>query len=97
MARKAGDFPYEQRPTRARFTSLERGEPWEWEYRLRGADGDYRWFLARAEPVRDPDTGVITQWVGTATDIASRRQALLVQVLLGLGEECRGELLRSAR
>lgn len=48
--------------------SLESGEPYEIEYRLRNADGQYRWTLGRALPVRDGD-GKITRWFGTCTDI----------------------------
>lgn len=48
--------------------SLETGDPYEIEYRLRNADGEYRWTLGRALPVRDRD-GTITRWFGTCTDI----------------------------
>ena len=48
--------------------SLETGEPYEIEYRLRRADGVYRWALGRAECLRD-DTGAIVKWYGTCTDI----------------------------
>ena len=48
--------------------SLQTGEPYEIEYRLRRADGVYRWVLGRAECVRD-ETGQITRWYGTCTDI----------------------------
>jgi PAS domain S-box-containing protein len=44
------------------------GEPYEAEYRLRGADGGYRWFRARAVPLRDHD-GKILKWYGTCSDI----------------------------
>src|SRR5579864_2009290 len=44
------------------------GEPYEAEYRLRGADGGYRWFRARAVPLRDPE-GKILKWYGTCSDI----------------------------
>jgi PAS domain S-box-containing protein len=37
------------------------------ELRIRRADGDYRWFKARATPVRDD--GRIVRWFGTCTDI----------------------------
>src|SRR5690606_18833530 len=47
---------------------LHTGEPYEAEHRLRRADGEYRWMMARAEPVRD-DKGQIVRWFGTATDI----------------------------
>lgn len=48
--------------------SLETGAPYEIEYRLRNAEGDYRWTLGRALPIRDQD-GAITRWFGTCTDI----------------------------
>ncbi len=48
--------------------SLETGEPYEIEYRLRNGAGDYRWTLGRALPIRDRN-GVITRWFGTCTDI----------------------------
>jgi PAS domain S-box-containing protein len=54
--------------------SLETGTVFEVEYRLRGADGRYRWLLARALPQRaSPEPGFpdgrITRWLGTCTDI----------------------------
>ncbi len=48
--------------------SLETGEPYEIEYRLRRHDGVYRWTLGRAMPIRD-EAGRITRWFGTCTDI----------------------------
>ena len=42
--------------------------------RLRRADGQYRWFLIRAVPLRD-EQGTIRKWYGTATDIEDRKQA----------------------
>ena len=47
---------------------VESGEGYESEYRLRGADGQYRWFRARAVPLRDPE-GCIIKWYGTCSDI----------------------------
>ena len=52
---------------------LETGEPWEDLFPLRGADGTYRWFLSHAVPVAD-ETGKITEWFGTNTDITEQRQ-----------------------
>ncbi|AFZ34098.1 PAS/PAC sensor hybrid histidine kinase [Stanieria cyanosphaera PCC 7437] len=49
--------------------------PFKHEYRIRGADGTYRWFLIRAEPLFDQD-GQILQWFGAATDIHQQRTAL---------------------
>ncbi|KAB1072475.1 PAS domain S-box protein [Methylobacterium planeticum] len=53
--------------------SLAGGAVYETEFRIRRADGAYRWFLVRAEPVRASD-GAITHWVGTNTDIDDRRR-----------------------
>lgn len=50
------------------------GEAWEDTFPLRGKDGAYRWFLSRALPIRD-ESGVITNWFGTNTDIADRLRA----------------------
>jgi formate hydrogenlyase transcriptional activator len=47
---------------------LASGEPGEEEARLRRFDGEYRWFLVRAEPFRD-DNGKVVRWYGTNTDI----------------------------
>jgi len=44
------------------------GKDYESEYRLLGADGRYRWFRARAVPLREPN-GEILKWYGTCSDI----------------------------
>ena len=44
------------------------GEPYEARHRMKAADGSYRWFLTRAQPVRD-DGGAVTAWFGTSTDV----------------------------
>ncbi|MBA1279006.1 PAS domain S-box protein [Pseudomonas stutzeri] len=44
------------------------GSTWEETFPLRGKDGQYRWFLARAVPIRD-DFGQVTHWFGTNTDV----------------------------
>jgi PAS domain S-box-containing protein len=49
-------------------SSLVSGEPIEIETRFRRADGEYRWFLARAVPLRD-DRGNILKWYELLTDI----------------------------
>lgn len=51
------------------------GEPFEMEYRLRRYDGEYHWFLARAEPLRDA-SGRIVRWYGSNADIDAQRVAL---------------------
>lgn len=55
--------------------SLDTGEPYQIEYRLRHFDGTYRWVLGRALPVRD-EGGRITRWFGTCTDIHAQKLAL---------------------
>ncbi|WP_395406368.1 PAS domain S-box protein [Pseudoduganella sp. UC29_106] len=51
--------------------SLATGEPYEAEFRLRHRSGNYRWWLARALPVRN-EHGEIVRWMGTSTDIHER-------------------------
>ncbi|HEV2801174.1 MAG TPA: ATP-binding protein [Pyrinomonadaceae bacterium] len=54
--------------------SLATGEVYEVEFRLRrGSDGDYRWHLGRALPMRDA-TGRIIRWFGTNTDIDDQKR-----------------------
>ncbi|MEG4998962.1 PAS domain S-box protein [Microcoleus sp. B4-D4] len=47
---------------------------YEIEYQIRGADGNYRYFQARAVPILNED-GNVREWVGTCTDIHDRKQA----------------------
>lgn len=51
---------------------VQSGEMYESEYRLRGADSQYRWFQARAVPLRD-EQGKILKWYGTCSDIHDRK------------------------
>ncbi len=53
---------------------LASGKPGELEARLQRADGVYRWFLFRVEPLRDSQ-GTIVKWYGTNTDIDDRKRA----------------------
>lgn len=48
------------------------GQAWEDTFPLRGKDGQYRWFLSRAVPIRDAQ-GRVIQWFGTNTDITEQR------------------------
>lgn len=54
--------------------SLDTGEPYDIEYRLRHHSGTYRWVLGQALPIRDGD-GRIVRWFGTCTDIHENRLA----------------------
>lgn len=53
-------------------TALATGEAWEDTFPLRGSDGEYRWFLSRASPIRDAG-GKIAGWFGSNTDITEMR------------------------
>lgn len=60
--------------TKARWrASRESGEPYSVEYRFRGADGRYHWFLGQAMPRRD-EAGAVAGWFGTLTDISQRKR-----------------------
>jgi PAS domain S-box-containing protein len=48
--------------------------PGEAEARMRRHDGEYRWFLFRAHPLRD-ESGNIVKWYGTNTEIDDRKRA----------------------
>jgi PAS domain S-box-containing protein len=74
------------------------GKSFEFEARLRRADGEYRWFLFRGEPLRT-EAGKIVKWYGTTTDIEDRKQAewVLQEAQAGLAHVARlttmGELV----
>ncbi|HEX6038012.1 PAS domain S-box protein [Longimicrobium sp.] len=53
--------------------ALATGQPYSIENRLRGADGEYRWFIGQAVPQRN-EAGEITGWFGTRTDISERKR-----------------------
>ncbi|WP_188660070.1 sensor histidine kinase [Sphingomonas metalli] len=55
--------------------SLETGEPYQIEYRLRHRDGGWRWVLGRAVALRD-DADRIVRWFGTCTDIHEQKLAM---------------------
>lgn len=52
--------------------AIESGNSYEVEFRLRRADGAYRWFLARAVPVRGEHDDIV-RWMGTNTDVHDHR------------------------
>lgn len=51
---------------------FQSGELWEDTFPLRGKNGEYRWFLSRAIPIRD-ESGKVIRWFGTNTDITEQR------------------------
>ncbi|MDB4950237.1 MAG: ATP-binding region ATPase domain protein [Gemmatimonadetes bacterium] len=77
----------EDREAAARAWSEARaaGTPYLCEYRVRLADGSYRWFAARAYPVLEPDGGV-REWAGTfhdvhASHVAEQEREVLLRAL----------------
>ncbi len=64
-------------------------QPFDSRHRLRGADGSYRWFLARALPRFDAE-GRVFNWVGSCTDIDEMVQA---QALLAAADRRKDEFL----
>ena len=53
---------------------FETGTPWEDTFPLRGKDGNYRWFLSRALPIRN-EAGDVVRWFGTNTDVSEQIEA----------------------
>lgn len=64
----------QERAWKAWRHSLDTGEPYQIEYRLRHHSGVYRWTLGLALPIRDA-SGQIIRWFGTCTDIHETRLA----------------------
>ncbi len=65
------DYVHEQDKNQAMnhwMKCVESGANYEAEYRMRSTDAGYRWFRARAVPIRDED-GKILKWYGTCSDI----------------------------
>ena len=61
--------------------AIARAQPFDSEFRLRRADGTYRWFHAHASPLRD-NAGCLLRWLGTFTEIHDRKQAESMQARL---------------
>ncbi|MDQ3776004.1 MAG: PAS domain S-box protein [Pseudomonadota bacterium] len=53
--------------------SIDTGEPFLFEHRFRRADGEYRWHISRALPMRDAQ-GRIVMWIGSSTDVHEQQQ-----------------------
>lgn len=56
------------------YEALSTGTGHEVMFRIRQADGNYRWFVTRSEPIRDED-GNIIRYLGTNTDIHDQKRA----------------------
>jgi PAS domain S-box-containing protein len=70
--------------------ALSSGDPYEIEFRIRRADGMYRWHIVRAQPITGPN-GIIIRWVGTNTDIEDQRVA--AQALAALNAELEQQVM----
>lgn len=70
--------------------AIATGNAYKVEFRLRRADGVYRWFLGRAVPVRD-ENGAIIRWIGTNTDVHDQKttEAELASLNATLAERVR--------
>ncbi len=68
---------------------LAKGKEWEDTFPLRARQGQYRWFLSRAVPVRD-SCGQIARWIGTNTDVTESRQ---LQIALEQADRRKDEFL----
>ncbi|MBC8037981.1 MAG: PAS domain-containing protein, partial [Rhizobiales bacterium] len=55
------------------LNSLGSGETYEAQFRLRRADGIWRWHLARAIPIKG-QFGQVLRWIGTNTDIQDQKE-----------------------
>ncbi|ANY78925.1 hypothetical protein BB934_12485 [Microvirga ossetica] len=62
------------RLVQTRRESLASGEPYQCEYRIRTADGSYRWCRSSSAARRD-EAGAIVFWYGTTEDIHDRKEA----------------------
>ncbi|MBH8559299.1 PAS domain-containing sensor histidine kinase [Hymenobacter negativus] len=56
--------------------ALQSTQPFELEFRMRGVDGEYRWFLSQVVAQRDAD-GQVQRWFGLCTDVDARQRAQL--------------------
>jgi PAS domain S-box-containing protein len=53
--------------------AVDTGQPYDFEHRIRRADGEYRWFQSRGLPLRDAE-GRIVRWYNLLTDIHARKE-----------------------
>lgn len=66
--------PDDAEPTaKAWLSAVHTGQIYQYETRIRRADGAYHWHLSRAIPERD-EQGAVVKWYGTATDVNDLRE-----------------------
>ncbi len=87
--------PEDAAVTMAAFAEARRtGGAFRVEHRIRSVAGEWRWFLVRAEPHRDPTTGEIVRWFGASVDIHERKR---IEEALRESEGSRRAALAAAR
>ena len=59
---------------KASSDNLKAGSPGDVSVRVRNAEGNYRWFFSRTQPLRAAD-GTVQYWIGINLDIEERKQA----------------------
>jgi signal transduction histidine kinase len=64
----------QERSRKAWPVNMRTGEASEFSFRVRNAQGGYRWFLSRVEPLRASD-GTLLMWVGVNLDIEELKRA----------------------
>lgn len=78
-------------------TAIAARTPYETTFRLRRADGVFRWFLDRGVPLLD-EAGTVREWAGFGTDITTQREAQAERErLLGEARQARAEAEERAR
>lgn len=82
--------PDDREPTVAAWQhAVATGEVYQFEHRIRMADGSLRWHLSRAVPIAD-ESGTVLKWFGTATDIDEVKRA---QEVLQEADRCKNDFL----
>ena len=85
--RKAHDPDMVEGVTQRFFEAISSGTDWQDTFPLRGADGEYRWFLSLAQPIHNAK-GEVIRWFGTNTDITEQRmQGQELEAARDLAEE----------
>jgi PAS domain S-box-containing protein len=73
----------QERAFKAWTNTVKGNDIYDMEFRIRGADGNYRWFKSRALPLRTEE-GAVLKWFGTSTDMEDQKR---VEALLRENEE----------
>ncbi|HEY9430879.1 MAG TPA: PAS domain S-box protein, partial [Blastocatellia bacterium] len=63
----------QERALKAWTNTVKGNDIYDLEFRIRGADGNYRWFKSRALPLRTEE-GAILKWFGTSTDMEDQKR-----------------------